>query len=506
MQRVAGVEDAIDIAVGGSRACAVTRAGAVSCWELDASMTPARIGSAYRIAGITSAVRVAVGTNACVVDRAGDLTCWGGDGPPNATLLPRLDPGSAGSPDHFRATPMPAQLVHVAVGVDDVRTTGDALCVRFHAGRVACFAAMNLARPEHDAELGDVAGANGSVELAVGNHHACVIAHDGAVRCWGDDSRGQLGTGERQIDRRTFAPVRGLRDVVTIASSDTDLCALRRNGTVLCWGGNVAGCCGPGRPSRLSPTAVAGIDSATTLVLGSGRGCVIQRDTSVRCWGRGTLFETPVLESYDVPSLRGATVLGLSSDGSGEMREDDDLGAVLAVLPTGVRRWSRSVPHSVEVDGGTADAVQFVGRCVRRTNGVVDCGAGVPMATDAIDVAVDRTRYAIVHATGRVTQGARRFEDPLDSVTDARGVMCSNGACCVWRSSGAVTCSPDAFAETDIASLRDVVGLAAAGGALCALVRDGTVRCAGSNLTGMFGDGVPIAREEATPVAASTVP
>jgi alpha-tubulin suppressor-like RCC1 family protein len=38
-----------------------------------------------------------------------------------------------------------------------------------------------------------VAGSDDSVELAVGEEHACVRTRAGNVRCWGNNSFGQLG-------------------------------------------------------------------------------------------------------------------------------------------------------------------------------------------------------------------------------------------------------------------------------------------------------------------------
>jgi alpha-tubulin suppressor-like RCC1 family protein len=67
---------------------------------------------------------------------------------------------------------------------------------------------------------------------------------DGTVRCWGDDTSGQLGGGSR------LRSVEALTDVVDLAAGWFHTCALKADKTVVCWGGNEGGQLGADEKAR----------------------------------------------------------------------------------------------------------------------------------------------------------------------------------------------------------------------------------------------------------------
>ena len=63
-------------------------------------------------------------------------------------------------------------------------------------------------------------------------------------------------------------------------------CALRTDGTVVCWGDNREGQLGDGTMvTRKTPRAVAGLSTVTQVAVGTNFACALLRDRSVRCWG-----------------------------------------------------------------------------------------------------------------------------------------------------------------------------------------------------------------------------
>ena len=75
-------------------------------------------------------------------------------------------------------------------------------------------------------------------------------------RFWGQLGDGQRGTG---AERHQASPVRvlGIDSAVQLAVGNRHSCALLADGTVNCWGYNVAGAPGDGsRTDRFSPVAV----------------------------------------------------------------------------------------------------------------------------------------------------------------------------------------------------------------------------------------------------------
>jgi hypothetical protein len=76
------------------------------------------------------------------------------------------------------------------------------------------------------------------------------------VRCWGQNSSGELGDGSR-TRRLTHVGVSGLTTAVAIATGILHTCALRVNGAPVCWGSNSRGELGNGTTTdRLTPGVV----------------------------------------------------------------------------------------------------------------------------------------------------------------------------------------------------------------------------------------------------------
>jgi alpha-tubulin suppressor-like RCC1 family protein len=93
-------------------------------------------------------------------------------------------------------------------------------------------------------------------DVALAAFHACVIANDGALRCWGDNESGRLGDGT-QAPRTPRNPTRTLPAVLEVRTLEAHSCARLADHTVRCWGGNAAGQLGDGTVSpRFTPAAV----------------------------------------------------------------------------------------------------------------------------------------------------------------------------------------------------------------------------------------------------------
>src|ERR1700687_965592 len=139
------------------------------------------------------------------------------------------------------------------------------------------------------------------IGLAMGNDHSCTITYDGRVKCWGVNASGQLGDGTT-TNRRTPLDVIGLSGltIMAIAAGQSHTCAVSRTslsspGVVKCWGDNSYGQLGDGtRISRAAPVSVAGlaVGTSSTIAAGSNHTCVL--DTSggstgrLKCWGQNT--------------------------------------------------------------------------------------------------------------------------------------------------------------------------------------------------------------------------
>jgi len=108
-------------------------------------------------------------------------------------------------------------------------------------------------------------------QVAAGLLHVCALKGDGTVWCWGANGYGQLGDATLD-DKAAPVPVTALgADVVQVTAGDNATCALKRDGTLWCWGANSSGQLGNGTTTDSStPTQVVALGS-TVAEVAAGR-------------------------------------------------------------------------------------------------------------------------------------------------------------------------------------------------------------------------------------------
>jgi alpha-tubulin suppressor-like RCC1 family protein len=143
----------------------------------------------------------------------------------------------------------------------------------------------------------EVAGLSGVVKIAAGFNSTCALLSDGTVKCWGDNSVGQLGIG---TGTSSLVPVKVLSidnakglfafysAIPAFVSEDDDstFCAVLSDGTAKCWGSNTLGAAGSGTSglSQARPIAVKGAEGVSQIAGGQHFGCASVA-TGVSCWG-----------------------------------------------------------------------------------------------------------------------------------------------------------------------------------------------------------------------------
>jgi hypothetical protein len=139
----------------------------------------------------------------------------------------------------------------------------------------------------------------------------CGIRADGTLWCWGDNTYGELGTGNStpvltptQVGTATdWATVSiGWRPVVS--GSYQDYCATRTSGTLWCWGDNRYGQLGTGNTtSEPTPTQVGAASDWAKVSVGGDDTCAIRSEGTLWCWGGGGPFGPT--DSHSVPTQVG---------------------------------------------------------------------------------------------------------------------------------------------------------------------------------------------------------
>jgi alpha-tubulin suppressor-like RCC1 family protein len=151
-----------------------------------------------------------------------------------------------------------------------------------------------------------VAGLPAVVQIEAGDGWACALSSAGEVWCWGRNDFGNLGQGTVGVPATSSTPleVEGLSGVSAISVGDgSHACALRTDGTALCWGGNASGALGhqPGTSGddaskrNATPTPMFGPDNATplaglTAISAHGPGTCALRGGAPLCNARDDFF------------------------------------------------------------------------------------------------------------------------------------------------------------------------------------------------------------------------
>ncbi len=126
--------------------------------------------------------------------------------------------------------------------------------------------------------------------VSVGGFHACSVADDGNVYCWGLNSAGQLGD---LTFRNKAGPVRvgaGNLTFKAVTAGGGHTCAVTPTGDAYCWGLSTSGQVGDGGPigSRPSPVQVIGNLEFVLVSAGGAHTCGVTVGGDAYCWGDAT--------------------------------------------------------------------------------------------------------------------------------------------------------------------------------------------------------------------------
>lgn len=333
-----------------------------------------------------------------------------------------------------------------------------------------------------------------AVQVAAGAAHACALESEGTVRCWGDNSYGQLGDGST-TSRTIPVTVAALGDVVALAAGHFHTCAVLTDGTARCWGNNAAGQLGDGSAQgRTVAVAVAGLSGVAALAAGERHTCALLLGGAVHCWGdnrHGQLGDgstTPRRTPAVVADLGAAQTLtagdqhtcAVTASGAVRCWGDNSYGQ----LGDG-SRVARTTPVTVVgIDGAQAVAAG-AGHTCARVAGAVRCwgynfygqlgnGSKVTLSTTPVAVVglsdVVRLSAGLLHTCAQTASGA---------------VSCWGNN---WGGQLADGTNRKRTTPLVLAGAQDASALAAGGGHTCAVLQ-AAVHCWGNNYHGEVGDG-----------------
>jgi alpha-tubulin suppressor-like RCC1 family protein len=363
-------------------------------------------------------------------------------------------------------------------------------------------------------------------QLGLGYLHTCVVLAGGGVRCWGGNEYGALGDGTTTM-RDTPPPADVLSGVAAVVGGGSHTCALLAgNGGVRCWGLNSRGQLGDGLgggastrigppEQRAAPQSLDVLTGVQAISAGHSHTCALMAGNGgVRCWGQG-----------------GVGALGDGTNADRNVPGDDVLAGAIAVTAGsahtcallasgGVRCWgandggqlgdgtmtARMSPPDTDVPGlppVRAVVAGGVHTCALTTSGGVRCwGSNIyGQLGDGSDPATVTHKAT---PTGDVVTGAVAI-----SARDAHtcALLASGGVrCWGYQETGDGTMNRISATPLDVA----ITGAMAVGAGSfhdCALLSSGTMRCWGTGTSGQLGNGVSrVNYFESLPVDVAAIP
>jgi Tol biopolymer transport system component len=223
--------------------------------------------------------------------------------------------------------PTPVDVSGLASGVLGIAAGREHTCAWTSAGGVKCWGLNNRGQlgdgttTDRWAPVDVSALAGGVAAVAAELWHSCALTAGGAVKCWGQNSNGQIGDGTT-VDRPTPVDVVGLGDgAVAIATGYLHSCAVTSGGGIKCWGSNYYGQLGTGTTggSSLAPVDVAGLASGVSDVAARAQHTCALVGNAVKCWGKndwGQLGDGTGADSASPVSVVVKRVPGLAGSAS----------------------------------------------------------------------------------------------------------------------------------------------------------------------------------------------
>lgn len=236
---------AADISAGNRFTCARLTSGAVKCWGINSTGQlgitttdlqnrgddPSEMGDALPAldlgAGRTATAVATGGFFACALLDDSTVKCWG------SNSNGQLGLGSTTG----RLNPSPTVDLGSGLAAVELAAGRQHVCARLNNGGVKCWGANGSgqlglgdteSRGDEAGEMGDNLpqvdlGGRIAMQISAGlGDHTCVLLDDATVKCWGDNSFGQLGLGDK-INRGDSPNQMGVNlPIVDVGSGDPE--------------------------------------------------------------------------------------------------------------------------------------------------------------------------------------------------------------------------------------------------------------------------------------------
>ena len=295
-----------------------------------------------------------------------------------------------------------------------------------------------------------------ATQIASGGNHTCAVTTAGGVKCWGDNSYGQLGNNSTTASSIPVDVLGLASGVGSVSAGGYHTCAVTTAGGVKCWGYNYYGQLGDGTITSSSvPVQVTGLTSVVgSITAGNGHTCA-----------------SMIVKASPRPTAGGAKCWGYNY--YGQLGNNSTTNSSIPVdvldLPNGVSRIAAGNGHTCAVVSGAA-------KCWgNNNNGQLGDGtttsSSVPVQVQGLASGVSSISAGIVSYACAVVSGAAKCWG-----NNANGQL----------GDGTTTSSS---VPVQVQGLASGVSSINAGGIHTCAVVSGAAKCWGNNANGQLGDG-----------------
>ena len=302
--------------VGEGHICAIFEDSSLNCWGSnqkgqigDGTDTDRMTMTGVDLGTGRKAVTVATGhAHTCATLDDATLKCWGDNAHGQLGISSTADKNSPTLVPGLSGASAPVQI-----------SAGES-----HTCAVISDATLKCWGDNTHGQLGDtsnddstspvsVSGLNGVIAVSAGARHTCaIVAPDLSLWCWGANDFGQLGD-DSLVDKNSAVQLAIGSGIVAVSAGSSHTCAIKENKDLICWGDGTGGKLGYGDESSLQDAVAAGTVISNVIAVDSGKGhtCATLVDSALRCWGENSDSQ---LGDGQTTSTTSPTAIGISGN------------------------------------------------------------------------------------------------------------------------------------------------------------------------------------------------
>lgn len=343
--------------------------------------------------------------------------------------------------------------------------------------------------------------------IAAGSEFTCAIKTDNTMWCWGRNDQGQLGSRAHMALSESLLPVQtaalgGGRVPAKIVAGSEHACVLATDGSVWCWGRNGAGQVGVLGGNQLDPVRVTLGSTATLIAAGGANTCAVLTDNSVKCWGQNTQGQLGIGSADGTAHYTPTAVTGIP--GSFTVASLDIGTGHICASSTSNEVWCWGKNASGQVGNGATSSTYTATRTQSLGGLANSVAAGAEHSCAVVGTGLmcfGRNNYGQIGQTVNATANSTPIAVTVNGSVSK--VSAGDSHTCLLLTTGSVQCfgrnnslqlgRPTAGSTDSIPGAvqnlqTGAVEVVAGGSHTCALTPAGDVKCWGLNNYGQLGD------------------